>query len=756
MNEPAASPIPAAPPQPATQGSLGLYAVTIFLSAFLLFQVQPMIAKLILPWFGGSAAVWVTCMLFFQIALLLGYGYAHLVVRKVPPERQAVVHIALLVISAATLPILPNPRWKPLGGEDPTFGIMGLLAVTVGLPYILLSATSPLLQSWYSRSREGALPYRFFALSNLGSMLALVSYPIIVEPYLSNRNQVWIWSGAFLAFACSCIVVALSSRKGHIVAAADSEEEPHPAWSLRLLWMLLAAAASAMLLAITNHMTQNVAAIPFLWIVPLSIYLLSFILCFESHRWYSRSVLVPIFAAGMILLAWFIVTQETPDTPLLAILLPKLAKYFKEPAILDAIVFLSLALFLVCMVCHGELARLKPHTTHLTGFYLTVSVGGAIGGLFVAFFAPRVFNALYELPILTCFVGWLILWVFFRERPGTVAESPQLAVSQSKWNGNLWWMAWGGAAALSLVMAGYLLQGQPELCNSIVHGAKFIDFGSSFRNRTLATRPICQSTSGTRLLVRNFYGALKVADTTDEGIPVRQLSHGTIDHGEQILDTLRARWPTTYYGPNSGVGLAIKKLQDSGPIRYGVIGLGTGTLSTYARKGDYCRIYDINPLVMNIARTQFTFVPESPGTVDLVLGDARLSLERDAPQNFDVIAVDAFSSDSIPIHLLTREAFEVYWKQLKPDGVLAVHVSNRYLSLEPVVHLAAESMGKKTAYISSEEDTSADVFTSDWVLVTSRPGFLESDPIKSATTVPQRPKLRMWTDDYSNLWQIVH
>ncbi len=406
MNQPATTSTPTTPsPQPVPSGSLGLYAVTIFLSAFLLFQVQPMIAKLILPWFGGSAAVWVTCMLFFQIALLLGYGYAHFIVRSVPLPRQAAVHITLLVLSLAVLPILPNPRWKPAGGDDPLFGIMGLLAITVGLPYMLLSSTSPLLQSWYSRSREGALPYRFFALSNLGSMLALVSYPIIVEPYLSNRTQAWIWSGAFVAFAGCCIAVALASRKGHAAVAADLvEEAPAPAWSVRLLWMLLAAAASAMLLAITNHMTQNVAAIPFLWIVPLSIYLLTFILCFESHRWYSRAVFVPLFAVGLGLLAWFINTQETPDTPLLVILLPKLSKYFKEPAIVDAIIFLSVVLFVVCMVCHGELARLKPHTSHLTGFYLTISVGGAIGGLFVAYFAPRVFNTLYELPILVAVV----------------------------------------------------------------------------------------------------------------------------------------------------------------------------------------------------------------------------------------------------------------------------------------------------------------------------------------------------------------
>jgi hypothetical protein len=689
--------------EPARSGSLGLYAVTIFLSAFLLFQVQPMIAKLILPWFGGSAAVWVTCMLFFQVALLLGYGYAHFIVRSVPLRHQTTLHIALLVLSLATLPILPNPRWKPAGGDDPMLGIMCLLALTVGLPYMLLSSTSPLLQSWYSRSREGALPYRFFALSNLGSMLALISYPVLVEPYLSNKTQVWVWSGAFIAFAVCCITVALSSRKGHAAIVEAQEPVAAPGWGDRIMWMLLAAAASGMLLAVTNHMTQNVASIPFLWILPLSLYLLSFILCFESHRWYSRLVFIPTFLVGSGSMAWFITAMDTPDK------------------LIIAVIFLALTLFSVCMVCHGELSRLKPDASHLTGFYLTISVGGAIGGLFVAYFAPRVFKSMYELPVLICVTPLLLLWIFLRERLRGVE-----LMENRKLHPAIWWSAWGLTCAASLVMAGYLVRGQ------------------------------INNVKGSRLLARNFYGALKVADIYDEGIPVRQLAHGTINHGEQILDPLRKRWPTTYYGPDSGVGLSIKYFQDKGPIRYGVIGLGTGTLSTYARKGDYCRIYDINPLIMDIARTQFSFVPESPGKIDTVLGDARLSLERDAPQNFDVLAVDAFSSDSIPIHLLTREAFLVYWKQLKPDGVLAVHVSNRYLNLEPIVHLAAESMGKETAFISSEEDLSSDVFTSDWVLVTSRPGFLDGEPIRSARSDPSsRPHIRMWTDDYSNLWQIV-
>jgi len=320
MNQSAPSTPTTTLPVPPRAGSLGLYAATIFLSAFLLFQVQPMIAKLILPWFGGSAAVWVTCMLFFQIALLLGYGYAHFLVQSVPLRHQGIVHIVLLVLSLATLPILPNPSWKPAGGADPLLGIMGLLAVTVGLPYMLLSSTSPLLQSWYSRTREGGFPYRFFALSNLGSMLALLSYPILVEPYLSNRTQAWVWSGAFVAFVCCCVAVAIASREGHIAADAETQEEvAAPEWSVRVLWMLLAATASAMLLAVTNHMTQNVAAIPFLWIVPLSLYLLTFILCFESHRWYSRMIFLPMFAVGVGALAWFLVTQETPDRLCLAL-----------------------------------------------------------------------------------------------------------------------------------------------------------------------------------------------------------------------------------------------------------------------------------------------------------------------------------------------------------------------------------------------------------------------------------------------------
>ena len=687
--------------KPPGRGFLALYAVTIFLSAFLLFQVQPLIAKLILPWFGGSAAVWVTCMLFFQIALLLGYGYAHFLVRRVPLRRQATVHIVLLLLGVCVLPILPNPAWKPQGGEDPLFRIMGLLAVTVGLPYMLLSSTSPLLQSWYSRVREGGMPYRFFALSNLGSMIALLSYPIVVEPTLSNSHQAWVWSGGFAAFACCCVAVALVSRKGHLTAPAEQEDDtPMPGWGVRILWMLFAATASAMLLAITNHMTQNVAAIPFLWIVPLAIYLLTFILCFESHRWYQRVVFLPLFVAGLGGLAWFIATQETPDK------------------LIRALGFLALVLFVICMVCHGELSRLKPHTSHLTGFYLTVSVGGAIGGLFVAFLAPRIFNANYELPILVCASAWVALWRFWREL--AALDEKQIRIK-------IWWAVWGVYALGSLVMAGYLYRAQQTL------------------------------TGGARLLVRDFYGALRVADIIESGIPVRQLSHGTIDHGEQIQDPLRNRWPTTYYGPNSGVGLSIKTFQAKGPVRIGVIGLGTGTLSTYARQGDYVRIYDINPMVMNIARSQFTFVPQNPGKVNIVLGDARLSLERESPQNFDVLAVDAFSSDSIPIHLLTREAFAIYWRHMKPDGIIAVHVSNRYLALEPVVHLAAESMGRQTAFIESEEDDAADVFSSDWVLVAGNGGkVFEDEPFRSARNeATKRRKIRMWTDDYSNLWQIL-
>jgi hypothetical protein len=382
------------------------FALTILLSAFLLFQVQPLIAKLILPWFGGSAAVWTSCMLFFQMALLGGYAYAHWLNGQ-PASRQTVIHTGLLVVSFLALPILPSAWWKPTGPQDPLLRILGLLTATVGLPYFLLSSTSPLLQTWYSRSNGGAMPYRFFALSNAGSMVGLLAYPVLVEPTLTGRQQAWTWSIAYAVFAIVCATVAFRARRSGLAAERVAVESgPPPAWSERLLWMALAACASALLLAVTNHLTQNVAAIPFLWVLPLSLYLLSFILCFDSDRWYKRWIFVRLAAVALPAMAYAISQENTIDRLGLAV------GYF------------SVTLFILFMVCHGELARRRPSPAYLTSFYLMVSVGGAIGGLFIGFAAPYFFNALYDLPIVVAATAFVLLYLLWKERGiGTASDS---------------------------------------------------------------------------------------------------------------------------------------------------------------------------------------------------------------------------------------------------------------------------------------------------------------------------------------------
>ncbi len=665
------------------------YALTIFLSAFLLFQIQPLIAKTILPWFGGSAAIWAACMLFFQIALLLGYLYAHWSIGHFTPRQQTVAHIFLLCLSLLALPVIPSAWWKPTGVEEPLLRIFGLLTATIGLPYALLSATSPLLQAWFSRGGQGVLPYRFFALSNTGSILGLLSYPVLAEPYMTTRQQAWVWSGCYLVFLAFCGWAALRSRGGRISAAALPGQAPEiaPRWTLQLLWLSLAAAASALLLSVTNHMSQNIAAIPFLWVLPLTLYLLSFILCFESSRWYRRQVFLGLFAVAIGSMAYAI-----SDKAIIG-------------EIRVAVPLFATCLFVCCMVCHGELARLKPAPQQLTSFYLMCSMGGAAGGLFVAWFAPSAFNGFYEFPIAIGACALLILYVTRQRDP-----------------------IWFACIALSFVLIFYL------------------------------ARDSYKAVKGARVLARNFYGALRVNDSEGSGSvpPTRQLTHGTINHGEQFLETALRRRPTTYYGFTSGVGLAIRELQGDDPMNVGVAGLGTGTLASYGRPGDHYRMYEINPMVLKIARRDFFFLHDCLARLDVALGDARLSLEREPNIQFDVLAIDAFSGDAIPVHLLTREAFALYWRHLKPDGVLAIHVSNKFLDLAPVVQLGAESVAKQARMVENEESESEVIFSSDWVLVTSRPGFFDTPLLRGkSTAIPDRPGLRPWTDDYSNLWQIL-
>jgi SAM-dependent methyltransferase len=680
-----------------------LYALTIVVSAFLLFQVQPVIAKIILPWFGGSAAVWTVCMLFFQMALLLGYLYAHALVRYLKPRTQMLVHAALLLGSALALPIYPNVSWKPMGGEEPTLRILGLLAMTVGLPYFLLSTTGPLLQAWYARRFRGAMPYRLYALSNAGSMFALLSYPVLFEPVFTTHQQAWMWSAAYGVFVVLCGVTALSRGPGARGRGLGSDEAAAPVETVPpsakqyLMWLLLPAVASLLLLAITNHLSQNVAAIPFLWVLPLSIYLLTFILCFEGSGWYRRNPYLQLLALALGSMAYALSVDSTGSVPI-RLMVPLFA----------------MGLFTCCMVCHGELARLKPDPRYLTHFYVMIAAGGALGGLLVGLVAPHLFNALYEMPLGLVACAVLVVWV--------LRQDAELK----------WFQRWRQPAPIAAAVLTLAL-------------AVFVGF------------QIRDSVRGSRVLVRNFYGALRVRDSgpATELNATRTLTHGTINHGEQFLNPARRDLPTTYYGPDTGVGLAIRAQQKTRAIRVGVIGLGTGTLAAYGRPGDYYRFYEINPLVLRLAHTEFTFLGDCKAKVDVAMGDARLSLERESPENFDVLAVDAFSSDSIPVHLLTLEAMKLYFRHLRPDGVLAVHISNRYLDLEPVLAGEMRATGKTARVVDTDDDDTQDVFGATWVLLTSPASGFHAEELKNSAAIESKRTVRLWTDDYSNLFRIL-
>ena len=524
-----------------------IYAATIFLSSLLLFLVQPLIARLILPWFGGSAAVWTTCMLFFQVLLLAGYAYAHGVARR---RYEPLIHSALLVAAVATLPIMPAESWKPAGGAEPITRILLLLGATVGLPYFLLASTSPLVQAWFARARPGANPYRLFALSNLASLLALLGYPLLVEPYLSAREQVSVWSWLFAGFAVLCAALAWRTPRP---AAAPGAAQAAPALAARDIawWLALSATGSVMLLAVTNHLTQNVASVPLLWLVPLALYLATFIIAFEGARWYQPRFLWPLLLVALVAMAWLLVDTE----------------YHYQLA-LQLGVFLA-GLFVGCLFCHGELYRTRPPPAHLTAFYLTVSAGGALGGLFVAVLAPLVFTGYFELG----------------------AGLAALAV----------------LAALRFISVGRVAYMTSLL---VVLGVGACATYDGFRHQR-----------DVRVAKRSFYGVLRVKEYGEPGDDshLRRLVHGTIMHGEQYMSEARRRTPTTYYTETSGIAAAIRAKQDH-PVRVGVIGLGTGTIAAYGRPGDVYRFYDIDANVIRIAREQFTFLADSRARVETAWG----------------------------------------------------------------------------------------------------------------------------------------
>ena len=674
-----------------------LYGMAVFVAAFLLFQVEPIMGRLVLPWFGGSAAVWTVVVLFFQVVLVLGYLYAHLLVRFVRADRQMYVHVPVLLASLAVLPILPAASWRPLNGQDPTLRILGLLAVTIGPPFFVLCTCGPLFQAWYSRTHGE--PYRLFSLSNGASLLGLLSYPLIVEPRIGTHAQAYVWSAAYAAFIVLAIAITVRASLAargvatvHEVAAASRA----PGWFDGVRWLALAATPSLLTLAVTNHLTRDVAPIPLLWVLPLAVYLLSLIICFESDTGYRRSLFLPLLPVVLLLVAVNLFPGDL------------------EVGIISQVAFFIGALLVFCMVCHGELARLKPSPEHLTGFYLMVALGGALGGLFVAVISPQVFSNYFELAfgIVLCAAVVAVTVVGDLLRPASRLLWPRRVLALT---------VIAGTAVLGVYVLGRV-QGYDR---------------------------------GYRLVERDFYGVSSVRDSGLSGAdPIRKLYSGTIVHGEELLAPGKELTPISYYGPTSGLGLLMhEENRRSGPTRVGVIGLGAGTIAAFGRRGDTYRFYEIDPLDISIAKTWFSFLRLSPAHVSVTSGDGRLSLEREPSQHFNVLVADAFNGDAVPVQLMTFQAFQLYFRQLAPGGVLAVNISNRFLNLAPVVARLAGALGKQAVFIENQPEQSEQTYSKSlWVLVTGNRS-LAARLAKDGHGEILNPDngTRLWTDDYSNV-----
>jgi len=673
-----------------------LFASTILLSAFLLFLVQPIIAKQILPWFGGSSAVWITCLVFFQVVLLAGYTYAH-VITRFSLRRQTRLHIMLLLASLLFLPIIPSAALKPTADADAALRILVLLAATIGLPYFLLSTTGPLLQKWVAPKFPERSVYRLFALSNFGSLIGLLAFPFAVEPFATSATQSMVWSAAYALFVgvCSWSAWKVGRQEGpHIAtleAVSASPGEPATAPHARdyLLWLAFSVLASVMLLASTSHITQNIASVPFLWVLPLSLYLLTFVIAFEGRGgrgWYEQNW-------------WLFIT--------LLLIVGMAAGLSAARGVMDvglAVPLYTLGMFMAVLFCNGELAHRKPAPKYLTHFYLTVSLGGALGGLFVGLVAPRIFPAYLELPLALVLLAGLAVVVAWRNK----------------------WLV-GPAIVASLATLWY--------------AGEYLQF---MRDDVV-------------FMQRNFYGTLRVREQGSGDYQVRRLLHGVILHGEQFTISPDRLEPGTYYARTSGVGRAIAAKQAAGPVRIGVVGLGVGTLSAYGRAGDVVRFYELDPDVLALAKSHFGYLNAAPATLEFAIGDARLSMERElaagTPQKFDVLAIDAFSSDSIPVHLITREAIRLYMQQLAPGGVLAVHISNRFLDLKPVLANIAAAERLQVRLVSDHPAEPASM--TDWVLLAATADPFKAEALAGAEPIEPTPGFSLWTDQFNNLLDVL-
>jgi spermidine synthase len=726
-----------------------VYGVVVFLSAFLLFLGEPMAAKELLPVLGGSSAMWVTCLVFFQATLLLGYLYAYWMVRW----GRGRVHALLLgaAVLVVALRFGGHAGFSLSASEHPVATIFWALGATIGLPFFALSATSPLLQVWWARRMGGAVPYRLFGLSNVGSLLALVLYPLVVEPRVTLAGQRVAWAVGFVVFAGLCgwlswgtVGLVDSTHDGEAVidgapeqlgmegdasfvhpthrdetamngapgclaqtqtntgvlrsAQNDNGLRTRSGW--RWMWFLLPMGAAMQLSAVTSHLSQDIAAIPLLWVLPLAVYLLTFILAFDAPWLYRRWMVARLLVVMLASLGYALSKMDA-----------------RLPVGLSILFYLA-EVFVACWFCHAETYRLRPASAEeSTVFYLLVAAGGVAGTFFVGIASPLIFRANYDLAIaflVTAVLAAVVMW-------------------SEGWAQRALWCA----ANLGLV----------ALCLAL-----HLEFGRNVLMRA-----------------RNFYGSLRVTEAgfDDQGLggggdasvgtgPVRVLMNGRIRHGMQMMDADRQDVPTTYYGADSGVGLALRSCCEGRAKNVGVVGLGVGTLAAYGRAGDRFRFYEINPLVEPIARNLFTYLRDSSAAVTVVGGDGRMSLTLEAPQGFDVLVVDAFTGDAIPLHLLTREAMEVYQRQLAPGGVVAFHVSNSYLDLAPEIERVAKSEGMQARVVESFEVPAEGAYRATWVLVSGNAAFFERPEVASASAaITSQAGLRVWTDDYSSLWPVL-
>jgi SAM-dependent methyltransferase len=734
-----------------------LFSLTLFLAAALLFSIQLLTSKMLLPILGGSASVWNTCLVFFQLALLLGYLYAHGASRWLPHRTVMLAHPALLIVAALTLPVAVAGLAPPPSDASPVPWLLGTLLVTVGPPFIILSATAPLLQDWFSRSGDRAArdPYFLYAASNLGSLIGLVTYPSIVEPHLRLAEQSRWWAdgyGLLVLLTAACAVAILAPRRPRDrdleIGASAPPSVPGGDWLRRLRWVLLAFVPSSLLLGVTSHLTTDVAAAPLFWVVPLTLYLLSFVLAFQRLWPIPDTATRPLQALLMVALAVMLLTDQSGEPiPLFAVHLA--------------------AFFMTALLCHQELARLRPPVRRLTEFYLLVSVGGALGGVFNALVAPLVFSSVVEYPlvlVLACLV-----------RPGALPRIGQP------------WPAVGDVVlpALLLGLILWLQRDTPlDLTDLSSTATALVAVLAALAVFAAQSRPvrfglgiaalvgggaIIADSDPVLLRVRNFYGVVKVIEQEPPAMHV--LMHGTTTHGAQDLDAADRLKPLSYYHHDGPLGQLFEAVGGTRLTRrVAVVGLGAGTIACYAHPGEQWTFFEINPAVVAIARDRalFTFLGDCPAHPDIVLGDARLSLAAQPAASFDMIILDAFTSDAIPIHLMTRDAVRLYLDRLRPDGLLVFHISNRYLALAPVLGDIAGSLGLSArrwsdddaqssgAESTGEGDVPADAASqkdaSEWVvLARAEPDLAPIADDERWEALDPTPGDAVWTDDYSNL-----